>query len=259
MKLPTMVTPWRTLNQAVKARKELIRPVVNHPTSLKTYDPRDFGGDPGDDDPDSSDDGDDPDYIPSPHSHSSHHTPDALTQLLNSLNRPNTAESKARVREPEVYDSTDQAKLCTFFLQCFINFCDRPSAFCTGSAKIQYTISYLSGSALQYFEPAILGEVSPEPIWLKDWDAFRDELQMNFGPYDNAAQAEIKLEKIGMKEHHKAAWFFIAFSRASTQTQWTMQHSGILRIKVWPNVSRMNYSISLGTRAWPSFATLPWR
>ena len=86
----------------------------------------------------------------------------------------------------------DQAKLCTFFLQCYINFRDRPSAFRTGSAKIQYAISYLSGSALQYFEPAILGEVTPEPIWLRNWNVFKDKLQMNFGPYDNVAQAEIE-------------------------------------------------------------------
>ena len=207
-------------SQPSRKGKERADPPGGGPSNLPqdTNDPRNFGGDPGDDDPDSSDDGDDPDYTLS--SPSTHHTPDALTQLLNSLNRPMTTESKARVREPEVYDGTDQAKLRTFFLQCFINFRDRPSAFRTGSAKIQYAISYLSGSALQYFEPAILGEVSPEPIWLSNWDAFKDELQMNFGPYDNAAQAEIELEKIVMKEHHKAARFFIAFSRASTRTQW---------------------------------------
>jgi Retrotransposon gag protein len=150
-----------------------------------------------------------------------------LTQLLNAINWPANTKSKAKVHEPEVYDGTDQAKLHTFFLQCYINFRDRPSAFRTGSAKIQYAISYLSSSALQYFEPAILSEVTPEPVWLRDWDTFKDELQMNFGPYDNAAQAEIELEKIVMKEHHKAARYFIAFSRASTRTQWNdaaLQH-----------------------------------
>jgi Retrotransposon gag protein/Zinc knuckle len=134
------------------------------------------------------------------------------------INWPANTKSKAKVCEPEVYDGTDQAKLRTFFLQCYINFCDCPSAFRTGSAEIQYAISYLSSSALQYFEPAILGEVTPEPVWLRDWDAFKDELQMNYGPYDNVAQAEI--EKIVMKEHHKVAQYFIAFSRASTRTQW---------------------------------------
>jgi hypothetical protein len=200
-------------SQPSRKGKEKADPPSDEPSNIPhdTNDPRNFDGDPGDNDPDSSDDGDDdPDHILSPTPTT--HTPNVLTQLLNTINRPANTESKAKVREPEVYDSTDQEKLRTFFLQCYINFCDCPSAFQTGSAKIQYAISYLSGSALQYFEPAILGEVTPEPVWLRDWDAFKDELQMNFGPYDNAAQAEIELEKIVMKEYHKVAQYFIAFS-----------------------------------------------
>jgi Retrotransposon gag protein len=208
-------------SQPSRKGKERADPPGGEPSNIPsdTNDPRNFGSDPGDDNPDSLDDGDnDPDHVLS--STPTTHAPDALTQLLNVINRPANTKSKAKVRKPEVYDGTDQAKLRTFFLQCYINFRDRPSAFQTGSAKIQYAISYLYGSALQYFEPAILGEVTPEPVWLRDWDAFKDELQMNFGPYDNAAQVEIELEKIMMKEHHKVAWYFIAFSRASTRTQW---------------------------------------
>src|SRR3979490_1522995 len=122
--------------------------------------------------------------------------------------------------KPEVYDGMDQAKLHTFFLQCMLNFRDRPSAFKTGASKIQYAISYLSGPTLQYFEPAILGEIYPEPIWLSNWDDVRAELEINFGSFNNAAQAEIELEKIVMKDHHRAARYFIDFTRASTCTQW---------------------------------------
>src|SRR3979490_3403003 len=43
---------------------------------------------------------------------------------------------------------------------------------------------------------------------------------MNSGPFNNAAQAEIELEKIVMKDHHRAARYFIDFARASTRTQW---------------------------------------
>ena len=163
---------------------------------------------------------------PPPDNDSEHPSSDSENQgkkffnkLIRSLDKPNT-ESRAKVREPEVYDGNDQAKLRTFFLQCMLNFRDRPKAFATGATKIQYAISYLSGPALQYFEPAILGEIVPEPIWLSDWDSFRTELETNFGPFDNAAQAEIELEKIVMKEHHRAARYFIEFARASTRTQW---------------------------------------
>ena len=52
--------------------------------------------------------------------------------------------SQTKVCKPKVYDGMDQAKLCTFFLQCMLNFRDCPSAFKTGASKIQYAISYLS-------------------------------------------------------------------------------------------------------------------
>ena len=92
--------------------KEKADPPGSEPSNIPhdTNDPRDFSDNPGDDDPDSLDNGDgDPDFIPSPTPMP--HPPDALTQLLNSLNRPANAESKARVRKPEVYDGMDQAKL----------------------------------------------------------------------------------------------------------------------------------------------------
>jgi hypothetical protein len=101
--------------------KERADPSGSEPsnTPRDTNDPRNFGGDPGDNDPDSLDDDDnDPDHVLS--STPTTHTPDVLTQLLNVINWPANTESKAKVHEPEVYDGTDQAKLCTFFLQCYI-------------------------------------------------------------------------------------------------------------------------------------------
>ena len=123
-------------------------------------------------------------------------------KLLLALDKPNPEPPRAKICNLKVYDGSNQAKLCTFFLQCMLNFQDCPKAFATGAAKIQYAISYLSGPTLQYFKPVILGEVTPEPVWLTDWDSFHNELETNFGPFDNAAQAEIELEKIVMKKHH---------------------------------------------------------
>ena len=77
-----------------------------------------------------------------------------------------------------------------------LNFQDRPKAFASGAAKIQYAISYLSSPALQYFEPAILSKVTPKPVWLTDWDSFHNKLEMNFSPFDNAAQAKTNWKKL---------------------------------------------------------------
>jgi Retrotransposon gag protein len=143
---------------------------------------------------------------------------------------PNLAKltPEPKVKEPDTYDSSNQAKLQTFFLQCMLNFRDRLSAFKTGSAKVQYAISYLTGMALQYGKPAILGELQPEPTWFGNWELFKAKLEFNFSPFNNAAQAEIELEKIVMKEHHKAARYFIDFTTASTRTGWNdaaLQHA----------------------------------
>jgi hypothetical protein len=143
-----------------------------------------------------------------------------MRQVLMSLAKPRQPEARAKVKEPDAYDGSNQAKLRTYFLQCMLNFRDRPSAFKTGSAKVQYAISYLTGTALVHCEPAILGEIIPEPAWLNNWDLFKAELEFNFGHFNNAAQAEIELEKIVMKEHHKAARYFIDFTTASTRTGW---------------------------------------
>jgi Retrotransposon gag protein len=94
-----------------------------------------------------------------------------------------------------------------------VNFQDR-------LCQVQYAISYLTGMTLQYCKPAILSELNPEPTWLSNWKLFKAELEFNFGPFNNSAQAEIELEKIVMKEHHKAARYFIDFTTASTRTGW---------------------------------------
>ncbi|KIM58668.1 hypothetical protein SCLCIDRAFT_27828 [Scleroderma citrinum Foug A] len=51
--------------------------------------------------------------------------------------------SCTKVREPDTFDGTDSKKLCTFLVQCELNFQDRPKAFRTDRAKVTYTQSYL--------------------------------------------------------------------------------------------------------------------
>jgi Retrotransposon gag protein len=143
-----------------------------------------------------------------------------MRRVFVSLAKPCQPDVQAKFKEPDAYDSSNQAKLRTFFLQCMLNFRDQLAAFKTGSAKVQYAISYLTGMALQYCEPAILGKLDPEPAWLGNWALFKAKLEFNFGPFNNAAQAKIELEKIIMKEHHKAAMYFIDFTTASTRTGW---------------------------------------
>jgi hypothetical protein len=106
-------------------------------------------------------------------------------------------------RKPEnlMFDGSNSRKLQPFLLQCHLNFWDRPNAFSSGSAEVAYALSYLKGTALDWFEPALL-EANPinEPIWLSNYEEFISELKVNFGPYDPKGEAENKLENLRMRD-----------------------------------------------------------
>ena len=72
-------------------------------------------------------------------------------------------------------------------------------------------VSFLRGTALDYFEPGLSAE--REPAWLSNFLLFWSELQTHFGPYDVFGDAEAELEQLVMKDNHKAVRFFVEFNR----------------------------------------------
>ena len=82
--------------------------------------------------------------------------------------------------------------------------------FATDSAKVNYTVSFLRGTALDYFEPGLSAE--SEPKRLSNFPLFRSELQTHFGPYDTFGNVEAELEQLVMKDNHKAVRFFVEFN-----------------------------------------------
>ena len=86
----------------------------------------------------------------------------------------------SKVREPDQFNGSDLRKLWSFLFQCQLNFHDHLAAFATDLAKVNYTVSFLRGMALDYFEPGLSAE--REPAWLSDFPLFRSELETHFGP-----------------------------------------------------------------------------
>src|SRR3979490_3485096 len=74
-------------------------------------------------------------------------------------------------------------------------------------------ISYLKGAALKCFEPYLTGNLNTELRWASNLDGSIDELQINFGSWDEQAEAELALEKLTMNDNHKATHFFVKFCR----------------------------------------------
>lgn len=152
----------------------------------------------------------------------------AISMLASTLSQSQPAQSKpprTKVREPDPFDGSDPEKLRPFLVQCQLNFNDRPTAFLTDGAKVNYALSYLKGIALSWFEPYLLDiehAVMP-PDFLSDYPFFCRELQENFGPLDPKGNAESLLEDLRMKENQRIAKYLVNFNRLAVQTGWGSQ------------------------------------
>ena len=83
------------------------------------------------------------------------------------------------------------------------------------NTKVNYALSFLKGTALNYFEP-FLDTPDGKPDWLEDYELFVKELLINFGLYNALADAEAELDALIMKNSHKVTRFFVDFFRLST-------------------------------------------
>ena len=108
--------------------------------------------------------------------------------------------SKVKLHNPDPFDRSDPRKLCTFLLQCKLNFHDCRDHFQDNSVKVSYVLSFLKGTALECFKPGLL--VDDKPAWLSDFALFIHELKLNFSTYDPIEEAEAKLEALHIQENH---------------------------------------------------------
>ena len=95
----------------------------------------------------------------------------ALTLLAQSLSAPKKNSERTKVQELDVFDGLDTHKLQLFLVQCTLNFRNHPDAFSTDSAKVTFTLSYLKGTVLDWFEPSLTSSLNL--AWLDDYSDFR--------------------------------------------------------------------------------------
>ena len=69
-----------------------------------------------------------------------------------------------------MFDGSDLKKLNNFILLCNLYFCSS-STYSDNSAKVNFSLSYLRGMALEYFEPTLL-DSEEVPDWMDDWSTF---------------------------------------------------------------------------------------
>jgi len=123
-----------------------------------------------------------------------------------------------KLQEPDTFDGSNANKLRTFIFQCSLHFKDRANIFSNDLAKVTYALSFLTGSALGWFEPALFEGLTPP--WISDWDMFRHKLETNFGPFDPVGEAEADIEILAMPEASRASTYFVEFNRLTSRLQW---------------------------------------
>ncbi|KAG6326296.1 hypothetical protein ID866_12793, partial [Astraeus odoratus] len=180
------------------------------------------GNDPDPNDPDDNDGGNndapDPDTKDNP-----------LLMLTNAIShlscttrhRPeDSGAARTKVREPNTFNGMDLKKLCEFLVQCELNFCNRPQAFCLDSRKVGFALSFLKGIALTWFEPDLLNAIpGAEPAWADDYSEFVIELTTNFSPHDPVGNAEHQLDNLSMKDGSHINKYIVEFNCLATQVR----------------------------------------
>src|ERR1700731_25254 len=162
-----------------------------------------------------------PNHMTPTQSRANSDVPPNLADAINALaeSARDNGPARARVREPEPFDGSDARKLRSFLVQCELNFRDRPKNFPQDSDRVNFAVSFLKGTALEWFEPAILGELAEED-WLEDWDLFLQELKTNFGPFDPTGDAEVEIDHLRMKNSHHVTKYNVKFNCLSAWLHW---------------------------------------
>ena len=156
-------------------------------------------------------------------------TPDSMPNLAQAillmtqeLRRHENPAPKAK--KPDIFDGSDPQKLNSFILQCNLYFRNSTthsaySAFSDDSEKINFALSYLRGTALEYFEPSILDsdEISD---WMDSWSAFSHALRTQFGPIDPTADAENGIDNLKMLDSQHIVKYNVKFNCLAIRTGW---------------------------------------
>jgi len=129
---------------------------------------------------------------------------------------PAPVEPKSRVkpRSPDTFDGSDPGKLDAFIFQCSIYIVLRGQNFPDEASKVAFMLSYLKGSALDWFQTAATHSSSGlmSTAWLSSTPKFIDELRHLFGPRDPVNETTIHIKNLRYKDVGKAVKYTLDFN-----------------------------------------------
>jgi Retrotransposon gag protein len=156
---------------------------------------------------------DEPEKSPTPKEHAM--SIDDLASAIKSIGKT----SVGNVRVPEPFTGKDPKKLKPFIFQCLLYFRSSPDLQ-DDSKRVTFALSYLRDVAQEWFEPGISGLTEEFPPWLDNWDLFVEQLQTNFGPYDETADVEHELMNLRMKDTQRISDYLVRFNSLAVRCPW---------------------------------------
>ncbi|KIJ23002.1 hypothetical protein M422DRAFT_276499 [Sphaerobolus stellatus SS14] len=145
-----------------------------------------------------------------------------------------------KVRVPDTFNGLDPDKLRNFILGCRLYFQGNKRAFRSEDNQVTFAILYLHGTALDHFEPYILGEI-PKAQMMTSWALFQAQgsgqnfpalentcfedifqvsseafLTESFGVLYPDDEAKEQLDLVVFPEDGKASMFFASFEKWKT-------------------------------------------
>jgi hypothetical protein len=142
----------------------------------------------------------------------------AIMLMTEELQCRGNPSRKTKSKEPDTFDGSDPRKLNNFILLCNLYFRNNP-AYSEDESKVTFALSYLRGTALEYFEPSIL-DSDDIPIWMDNWSAFIRTLRTQFGPIDPTADAEDGIDHLKMNDNQRIVKYNVEFNRLAIRTGW---------------------------------------
>ena len=127
-----------------------------------------------------------------------------------------SSAKQAKSKEPDTFDGSDPKKLNNFILLCNLYFCQNLS-YNKDATKVTFTLSYLRGMALEYFEPTLLNS-DDFPDWTDNWDTFIRTLHIQFGTINPTGDSESGIDYLKMQDNQHIVKYNVEFNRLAVRT-----------------------------------------
>lgn len=143
---------------------------------------------------------------------------DTVSLIQTLLEHQPKSEPKIDVNRPEVFTGKNSKKLRPFLFACNLTFESNSRAYDTDEKKINFAVALFSETALLWAQTQFAR--NPRPAFLSNWQAFVTELRTLFGEPDATHRAAMELEKLQMKNEHRAARYVTEFFSITAELAW---------------------------------------